>query len=98
MGRVIFGLGGESLSVTQSAIVTKWFKGKELAFALALNISISRLGSVIAGWVTPPIEENHGLGAAFLVGVFVCIFSMICAILLVLIDYYSDKKDNTMAA
>jgi len=57
-GRVIFGLGGESLSVAQSAIVSKWFKGKELAMALGLNISISRLGSVINGMIVPKIYDN----------------------------------------
>ena len=46
-------LGGESMSVGQSAIVSKWFKGKELAFALGLNISVSRLGSVINGATVP---------------------------------------------
>jgi MFS family permease len=31
VGRIIFGFGGESLSVAQSAIIAKWFVGKELA-------------------------------------------------------------------
>ena len=47
VGRVVFGLGGESMSVAQSAIVSSWFKGKELAFALGVNLSVSRLGSVL---------------------------------------------------
>ena len=47
VGRVIFGLGGESMSVAQSAIVSHWFKGKELALALGVNLSVSRLGSVM---------------------------------------------------
>lgn len=34
IGRVMYGLGGENMSVVQSAIVSKWFVGKELAFAL----------------------------------------------------------------
>ena len=42
-GRVLFGLGGEWLTVTQSLIVSIWFKeNNELAFAMGLNISISR--------------------------------------------------------
>ena len=52
-GRVIYGVGGESMGVAQSAIVSVWFKGKELAFALGLNLSISRLGSVVNGIVVP---------------------------------------------
>lgn len=58
IGRVVFGLGGESMSVSQSAIVTVWFKGKELAFALGANISISRLGSVINANTVPPLYAD----------------------------------------
>ena len=94
-GRVVFGLGGESLSVSQSAIVSKWFKGKELAFALAINLSFSRLGSVINGWIVPPVYNHTGdFGTAFLVGVFVTIFSLVMAIGLVIMDYKSDKIDG----
>jgi MFS family permease len=37
IGRVLFGIGGESISVVQSSITTGWFKNKELAFALGLS-------------------------------------------------------------
>jgi MFS family permease len=97
-GRVVFGLGGESMSVAQSAIVSKWFKGKELAMALGLNISISRLGSVVNGIVIPQIynKDNTGrLGLALLVGFFVCVFSELCAIFLIMLDKRADKVDRT---
>jgi nitrate/nitrite transporter NarK len=96
-GRVLFGLGGESMSVGQSAIVSKWFKGKELAMALGLNLSISRLGSVVNGLVIPRIYNDQNmdrLGLALLVGFFVCVFSMICAVCLTLMDKMADKKDG----
>jgi hypothetical protein len=38
LGRFIFGLGGESLAVSQTSITTLWFQGKELAFALGMSI------------------------------------------------------------
>ena len=43
IGRVVFGFGGESLSVAQSAMIAKWFVGKELAlgaFAYVLDAAI----------------------------------------------------------
>jgi len=52
-GRVIFGLGGECMSVSQSSLVSIWFKGKELAFALGVNMTVSRLGSVINSNTVP---------------------------------------------
>jgi len=33
LGRFVYGLGGESLAIGMSALVVRWFKGKELAFA-----------------------------------------------------------------
>lgn len=56
-GRVVFGMGGESMQVAQSSIISVWFKGKELAFALGLNLSIGRLGSVINGIVVPEVFD-----------------------------------------
>jgi len=53
IGRFIFGLGGESMTVCQSAIVASWFQGKELSFAFGINLSIARIGSSING----PVES-----------------------------------------
>lgn len=91
-GRFIFGLGGESMSVAQSSIVTVWFKGKELAFALGVNISISRLGSVIMGATVPGLYENYSLGAALLCGSGICVFSLLNAFGLISIDKWAEKK------
>jgi MFS family permease len=91
LARVIFGLGGECMSVSQSAIISYWFKGKTLAFALAINLSVSRLGSVIMANTVPNLYENYGFGFACLVGLFVCIFSLLCAFILISIDGYAEK-------
>lgn len=47
-GRFIFGMGAESLIVAITAAVAKWFKGKELSFALGLNLMLARFGSWLA--------------------------------------------------
>jgi MFS family permease len=47
-GRLIFGLGAESLIVAVTTAVAKWFKGKELSFAFGMNLTIARLGSFAA--------------------------------------------------
>ncbi|MDR3626738.1 MAG: MFS transporter [Ignavibacteriaceae bacterium] len=47
-GRLIFGLGAESLIVAVTTIMGKWFKGKELSFAFGLNLTLARLGSFAA--------------------------------------------------
>jgi MFS family permease len=47
-GRLIFGLGAESLIVAVTTAIAKWFKGKELSFAFGLNLTLARLGSFAA--------------------------------------------------
>lgn len=47
-GRLIFGMGAESLNVAVTAALARWFKGKELSFAFGLNLTICRLGSFAA--------------------------------------------------
>ncbi|MCK9483132.1 MAG: MFS transporter [Candidatus Marinimicrobia bacterium] len=47
-GRLIFGLGAESMIVAITTILARWFKGKELSFAFGLNLTFARLGSFLA--------------------------------------------------
>src|ERR1700691_5062149 len=47
-GRLIFGMGAESLNVAVVTALARWFKGKELSFAFGVNLTICRLGSFAA--------------------------------------------------
>ena len=47
-GRFVFGAGSESLVVAQSAIIARWFKGKELALAFGISLTLSRLGTLFS--------------------------------------------------
>ncbi len=48
LGRLVFGLGAESMLVAVTAALGQWFKGKQLGFAFGLNLSIARAGSYAA--------------------------------------------------
>lgn len=54
-GRAVFGIGGESISVAQACITTSWFRNKELAFALGLNLAVPRVGSVLNAMLSPAV-------------------------------------------
>ncbi len=47
-GRLIFGMGAESLNVAATTALARWFRGKELSFAFGLNLTASRLGTFTA--------------------------------------------------
>ncbi|GMH95609.1 hypothetical protein TrST_g6790 [Triparma strigata] len=98
MGRVIFGLGGENLTVAQSAVLAQWFVGKELALAFGINLSISRLGSVINNYVSPAVADDlafsdfNGVSMALWVGALICGGSLFTAFMIVPIDKAATKR------
>jgi MFS family permease len=47
-GRLIFGIGAESLVVAVTTAIAKWFRGKELSFAFGINLMIARAGTLMA--------------------------------------------------
>jgi MFS family permease len=49
-GRLVFGMGAESLIVAVTTGIAKWFRGKELSFAFGINLMMSRAGSLLAQW------------------------------------------------
>jgi MFS family permease len=61
VGRLVFGLGAESLIVAVTTACAKWFRGKELSFAFGINLLIARLGSFLAlnslTWAKPLYEN-----------------------------------------
>lgn len=48
IGRLVFGLGAESMIVAITTVIGRWFKGKQLSFAFGLNLTLARLGSFAA--------------------------------------------------
>lgn len=44
-GFAVFGIGVEYAGITVSKAVAKWFKGKEMALAMGMQVAIARLGS-----------------------------------------------------
>jgi MFS family permease len=94
VGRIIFGMGGESLSVGNSALLSAWFEGKELAFAFGLNLSIARLGSVINNLVSPAIANGVGLVYALWFSAILCGVSVLCSLIIQRIDKRFDDSKN----
>ena len=46
-GRLIFGLGAESMIVAITVAIGQWFFGRQLGFAFGVNLSIARAGLVV---------------------------------------------------
>lgn len=63
LGRLVFGLGAESMIVAVTAALGQWFKGKQLGFAFGLNLSIARAGSYAADMSPTWAGDAYASGA-----------------------------------
>ena len=60
LGFMIFGCGCEMEGPNVSKILAKWFKGKEMALAMGLEMAIARLGVFAVMWISPIIANKFG--------------------------------------
>ena len=93
IGRFIFGFGGDTLSVCQAVIITRWFSKKHLAFAFGLNATVTCLGSVLNASIEPELANYMGAGFALTVGLGVCLLSFFAGIGLIVLEDIAIKSD-----
>jgi nitrate/nitrite transporter NarK len=92
VGRTIFGFGGESLCVAESTLLAVWFKGKEVALAMGINLTVARLGSVANDNLSPFWFRHSGLDTAVWFGFGLAIVCMVCVLGMVVLDKHATKK------
>src|SRR6056297_1324018 len=93
IGRLLFGSGLEVVCVIAMRTIVKWFKGYELALAMAINMGFGRLGSTLGqalsidigqGVVSPAVNF-----AATLIGIGLLMF-----LIYIIFDIKLDKQLN----
>ncbi len=95
IGRFIFGAGSESLVVAQSAILARWFKGKELALSFGIALTISRLGTLFSFNTEALIAQHFGnYKAALWAAVIFCAFSLLAAFVYAIMDKHGENILN----
>jgi len=67
-GYSIFGLGAEIAGVAVTKSIAKWFKGKEVATAMSLQVSLARVGTASAYWIIPFLLPNEASSASLSFG------------------------------
>ncbi|MBP5235821.1 MAG: MFS transporter [Bacteroidales bacterium] len=64
LGFMIFGCGCEMAGTTVSKAIAKWFKGKEMAMAMGIEMAIARVGVFAIFSISPLIAAKMGSVAA----------------------------------
>ncbi|HHJ51706.1 MAG TPA: MFS transporter [Caldithrix abyssi] len=87
VGRFIFGAGSEPLVVAQSAILSRWFKGKELALSFGIALTVSRLGTLFSFNMGELIVSHFGgYRYALIAALLFCLISLAANIIYVFMD------------
>ena len=94
VGYAIFGVGIEIAGITVSKIIVKWFKGRELALAMGLEMACARIGTALALAVTPLISEAFGksVSAPVLLGLALLCIGLISFLVFVVMDTRRDRE------
>lgn len=65
IGCMLFGLGSEIAGVSVTRSIAKWFKGRNMALAMGLQLAIARFGTATAILVAPMIVKQKALGEIY---------------------------------
>ena len=96
-GRILFGTGLEVICVVSTRTVVKWFKGYELALAMAINVGFGRLGSALAIAVSPDIAAGEVLPAVNFAATVVAL-SMLMFLIYLIFDIKIDRQQKAINA
>lgn len=65
IGCMIFGLGSEIAGVAVTRSIAKWFKGKNVAFAMGAQVAVARLGTATAFILSPVLVAQKAPGEIY---------------------------------
>jgi MFS family permease len=89
-GRLVFGLGAESMIVAITVAIGQWFVGRQLGFAFGVNLSIARAGSYSADlsttWFKPLYEQ--GWQPPLFLAAGMAVFAVVACIVYYMLDRY----------
>lgn len=93
VGYAIFGVGVETAGITVSKSIVKWFKGRELALAMGLEMATARLGTMMAMSLTVPMATYFdGVAVPILFGVVLLCIGLIFFLVFCVMDRRLDES------
>jgi len=92
LGFAIFGVGVEVAGITVSKIIVKWFKGKEMALAMGMEMAMARIGTGLTIAFSPIIASHFKLSTPILLGAVLLCIGMLAFIIYTFQDKKLDKE------
>ena len=94
IGFGIFGVGTEAGGITVSKAIVKWFKGKEMALAMGMQMSIARLGTAVALGIALPVAKAYSFSSPVLLAF---VFMLIALTAFIIYTFMDKKLDASIA-
>ena len=97
-GFMIFGCGCEMAGTTVSKILAKWFKGKEMALAMGLEMAIARIGVFAAMAAAPALSMRFAVDgvnsvvAPFLFSALLLVVGLLNFLIFTVMDARFDRQ------
>lgn len=99
IGFAIFGVGVEVAGITVSKIIVKWFKGKELALAMGLEMAMARIGTGLAIGTSLPVAKWLGhVSMPLLLGLIMACIGVIAFVIYIIQDKKLDASEAAVNA
>jgi MFS family permease len=99
LGYATFGVGVEVAGITVSKIIVKWFKGKEMALAMGLEMASARIGTGLALFASYPIAIwMGGVSKPIFLGLILLCIGMISFFIYTFKDKKLDESVEAEAA
>ena len=95
VGFAIFGCGVEMAGITATKAIVRWFKGREMAFAMGLQLAISRLGLFVVLRVSPKIANGADPSVLKPVAI-ACLFLCVGLLAYIVFSIMDKKLDSKM--
>lgn len=95
LGYAIFGVGVEVAGITTTKLIVKWFKGKEMALAMGLQLALARMGTALALMISAPVAASFkSVSAPVLLSVVLLIIGFISYLVYGVMDRRLDASET----
>ena len=92
VGYSIFGVGAEVAGITVTKIIAKWFKGKEMATAMGVQVALARIGSQAGYSLAIPLARAFDITTPVLIGLILLLGGLVAFFLFALMDKKLDRQ------
>jgi nitrate/nitrite transporter NarK len=94
LGYAIFAVSTENCGITVTKAIAKWFKGKEIALAMGIQVAVARLGQALALIVCPLIVTSFSMSAPLLFALILIVIGFFAYMIFCVMDKKLDKQVN----